>query len=132
MQSKMMLTATGKTRGLADAKKGNHGPRRMGCDGSIGNGAGGAGAASGETPTAHSHGRYQEAAGRRLPARNRYPASGPGKVQVVSRPGPADHLSRIRPWGRTRLKRFSSVCGACVRVSAAAIFLNYQTRDRRD
>ena len=53
-------------RGGGDAKKGNHGPRRTGYHGSIGNGANRARAASTATPTTHSHGRYQEAFGRRL------------------------------------------------------------------
>src|SRR5258705_8694840 len=50
----------------ADAKKGNHWPRRMGYHGSVGNGAGRARAASTATPAAHSHGRYQEAFGHPL------------------------------------------------------------------
>src|SRR5260370_691466 len=50
----------------ADAKKGNHWPRRMGYHRSIGNCADRARAASTATPTAHSYGRYQEAFGRRL------------------------------------------------------------------
>src|SRR5258705_4171253 len=50
----------------ADAKKGNHWPRRMGCHGSVGNCAGLARAASTETPTARPYGRYQEDAERRL------------------------------------------------------------------
>src|SRR5258706_11992337 len=37
----------------ADAKKGNHWPRRMGCHGSVGNGAGRARAASTETRNAN-------------------------------------------------------------------------------
>src|SRR5258705_8143948 len=51
---------TGLTRALgwADAKKGNHWPRRMGCHGSVGNGAGRARAASTATPTARPYGRY--------------------------------------------------------------------------
>jgi hypothetical protein len=50
----------------ADAKKGNHWTRRMGCHGSVGNGAGRARAASTETPTARPYGRYQEDSERRL------------------------------------------------------------------
>ena len=68
-----------------DAKKGNHGPRRMGDHGSIGNGANRARAASTEAPTAHPNGRYQEAFGCGLPAWDRRPASRAGKVQVVPR-----------------------------------------------
>src|ERR1035438_7926358 len=71
--------------GVLNAKKRNHGPRRMGCHGSVGNGANCASAASTETPTAHSYGRNQEAFGRRLPIRNCQPAPSPSKVQVVSR-----------------------------------------------
>src|SRR5450631_3331051 len=43
------------------AKKGNHGPRRMGHHGSIGNGADRAGAAPAQTPAKHPYGRTQEA-----------------------------------------------------------------------
>src|SRR5258705_7914502 len=68
-----------------DAKKGNHRPRRMGHDGSLGNCTSRARAASPEAPTAHSNGRYQETFGCRLPAWDRQPASRPGKVQAVSR-----------------------------------------------
>ena len=50
----------------ADAKKGNHWPRRLGGHGSIGNRANCVRATSTATPTAHSYGRYQEAFGRRL------------------------------------------------------------------
>src|ERR1700684_4426778 len=67
-----------------DAEKGNYRPRRMGGDGSIGNGACRAGAASSQTPAAGAYGRYQEAFGGRLPARDAHPAYRPGKVQVVS------------------------------------------------
>src|SRR5258708_3304487 len=49
----------------ADAKKGNHWPRRMGYHRSIGICADRARAACTATPTTHSHGRYQEAFGRR-------------------------------------------------------------------
>ncbi len=68
-----------------DAKKGNHRPRRMGHDGSLGNCTSRARAASPEAPTAYSNGRYQETFGCRLPAWDRQPASRPGKVQAVSR-----------------------------------------------
>ena len=68
-----------------DAKKGDHRPRRMGHDGSLGNCTSRARAASPEAPTAHSNGRYQETFGCRLPAWDRQPASRPGKVQAVSR-----------------------------------------------
>ena len=75
----------GEMRGTVDATKGNHGPRRMGSHGSVGNSDHRAGAASGETPTAHAYGGSQEAVGRRLPARHPQPAPGASKVQTVSR-----------------------------------------------
>src|SRR3981189_322291 len=91
-RSETTLTTTGKTRGWADAQKGNHRSRRMGFHRSTGNGAGRAGAASTETPTAGPYGGYQEAVVRWLPAWNRHPAPRPGKVQVVSRHRSADDL----------------------------------------
>src|SRR3977135_3123863 len=76
----------------------------MGGYGGFGDGTGRAGAASIETPAATPYGRSQETFGCRLPAGSDAPASGAGKVQAVSRQGPADHLSRIRPRGRPGLK----------------------------
>src|ERR1700688_974042 len=75
----------------------------MGGNGSVGNGPCRAGAASTETPAAGAYGRYQEAAGGRLPAWNAHPAYRPGKVQVVSGRRSSDHLSGIWPRGRTKL-----------------------------
>src|SRR3984957_283867 len=73
------------TGGWSDAKKGSHGPRRMGDHGSPGDGAGRAGAAASKTPAAHAYGRDQEASGGRFRPRSRQPASGAGQMQVVSR-----------------------------------------------
>src|ERR1700743_2847498 len=65
-------------------EKGSHGPRRMGCHGSIGNGARCVRTASAKPSATTAYGRYQTAAGRRLSARNGQPAPGSGKMQVVS------------------------------------------------
>ena len=88
-----------------DAEKGNYGPRRMGGNGSIGDSTCRAGAASIETPAAGAYGRYQEAAGGGLSAWHAHFAHRPGQVQAISGHGSLDHLSRIRPRGRTKLNR---------------------------
>src|SRR6266403_3578953 len=80
-----LMQGTDKPWRRIDAKKGNHRPRRMGHDGSLGNCTSRARAAAPEAPTAYSNGRYQETFGCRLPAWDRQPASRPGKVQAVSR-----------------------------------------------
>src|SRR5438552_3622116 len=77
----------------------------MGCHGGPGDGTGRARAASGKAPAARAYGRSQKAFVRRLPARQRDAASGPGQMQAVSRERPADHLSRLRPWRWTGLSR---------------------------
>src|SRR5205823_2213634 len=81
----------------------------MGCHGGPGDGTGRARAASGKAPAARAYGRSQKAFGRRLPARQRDSASGPGQMPAVSRQRPADDLSRLRPWGWTGLNRASGI-----------------------
>src|SRR5882724_23360 len=97
MRDSVLCFASGKTGGRLDAKKGNHRTRRMGDHGSIGDGADRAGAASIETSTIQADGRNQKAFGRRLPIWNHQPASGPGKVQVISQYRSRGNLSRIWP-----------------------------------
>src|SRR6202011_1901822 len=96
----------------------------MGYHGSIGDGADRAGAASVEPSAAPSYGRYQKAFGCRLSAWNGPAAFGPGKVQIVSRPRSVDRLSRIRPWGWTRLMRLPPVIdGVSGRITRAFEFV---------
>src|SRR6266478_4687592 len=107
------ITVAGTNRSIAkwedglNATKGNHGSRRLGRHRSVGNRTDRAGAADAATPTARAYGRYQEAFGRRLSARNRQLAFGPGQVPIVSRPRPGDDLPGIWSRRRTRLKRFA-------------------------
>ena len=98
--------------GYADAEKGNHGPRRMGCHRGAGNGFRRAGAASAKTPAAGAYGRHQEASRQWPRACSRHAAPRPGQVPAVSRARPTDDLPRVWHRGRIRLSPARGQYGA--------------------
>src|ERR1700744_6640433 len=93
------MRVTTSMRRARDFKEGNYRPRRMGDHGSIGAGAGCAGAASGKAPATPAYGGHPEVVERGLPAGNREAALGSSQMQAQSGVRSGGDLSGIRTRG---------------------------------